>query len=311
MTNKYRGVDPMLTNVAKGYTNARMIASAVLPTIPVKNQAGKHYIYDRGRFRVNDTERGAGSNSNEVTLNLTTGNPYHCNDHALRQFVTDEDRDNAVSPMNPYVDATENVVDMLMIDREKAVADLVTNVSNLTQNTTLSGTDQWSDAANSDPIDDLETGMQTVHSAIGVNPNTLILGKQVWDKLKHHPDFLERIKYSQKGIVGTDLLADLIGVEKVLVGEAFYTSSDEGQTETTSYVWGKDAVLAYIAPRVAPKMITLGLNYLWNGKTMKVERMRGTDEEDRKGAYVRAGDWYYDDNIVAADAGYLLKSVVA
>lgn len=311
MTNRYLGVDPMLTNVAIGYKNERFIADMVMPPLMVAKQSGKHFVYDRGRFRINDTERGSGSNSNEVTLSLTTGNPYFCEDHALRQFVADEDVDNAITPTSPFVDATENVADMLRTGYEKTIADFVTNTSNLTSNTTLSGTDQWSDYNNSDPFDDFETGMQTIHSNIGVNPNTLILGKQVWDKLKHHPDLLERVKYSQRGVITTDLLANLIGIERVLIGGAFYTSSDEGQTEATSYIWGKDAVLAYVAPRIAPKMITLGFTYTWNGKTMKVERQRGSDEEDRKGTYVRAGDWYYDDKLVAAEAGYLIKNAVA
>lgn len=311
MTNRYLGVDPMLTNVAIGYKNERFIADQVFPALNVKTQSGKHFIYDRGRFRIDDTERASGSPSNEVTHSLSVGNPYFCEDHALKTFVTDEDVESSVSPSSPFVDATENVTDKLRTDYEKKIADFVTNTSNLTQNTTLSGTDQWSDYNNSDPIDDLETGMQTVHSGIGMNPNTLIMGKQVWDKIKHHPDFLERIKYSQRGIVATELLASLLGVERVLVGGAYYVSTDEGQSESTSYIWGKDAVLAYIAPRVAPKTITLGYTYTWNGKTMKVERMRGTDEDDRKGTYVRAGDWYYDDKMVAAGAGYLLKSVVA
>lgn len=309
MTNPYLGVDPMLTNVAISYSNDRFIADQVFPILPVKKQSAKHFIYDRGRFRINDTERGAGSNSNEVTLTLTVGTAYFADDHVLRQFVTDEDRDNAITPTDPYIDATENVRDMLLVDREKKLADFVTDTNNLSENITLSDTDQWSDYNNSDPFDDIEIGKQSVHTKIGVDPNVIILGKQVWDKLKHHPDLLERVKYSQKGVITTDLFASLIGIEKVLVGGAYYTSSDEGDVEATSYIWGKNVILAFVAARIAPKLMTLGLTYTW--KTMQVERLRGSDEEDRKGTYVRAGNDYYDQKLVAAGAGYLLKTVVA
>lgn len=309
MTNQYLGVDPMLTNVAIAYSNDQLIADQIFPEFLVKKQSGKHFVYDRGRFRLNDTKRASGSPSNEVTLSITTGSTYFCEDHALKQFVADEDVDNAITPTSPFVDATENVTDMLRIDRENSLQTLIRSTSNLTQNTTLSGTSQWSDYTNSDPFDDLETGMQTVHSAIGVNPNTLILGKEAWDKLKHHPSFLERIKYSQKGVITPDLLAALIGVDKVLIGGAYYTSSVEGATEATSYLWGKDAILAFINPRIAQKMITLGLTYTW--KKMETKRLRGTDEEDRSGTYVRVGNMYYDQQLVAAGAGYLLKTVVA
>ena len=311
MPNQYLGVDPMLTKTAIGYKNERMIADLVFPELGVNKQSGKHFTYDRARFRVEETERAAGTNSKEVTLAVGTGSTYFAEDHALKQFVSDEDRDNAITPTTPMVDATENVMDLLKIAKEKELADLITSTANLTQNTTLAGTDQWSDYTNSDPFDDLETGMQTVHSAIGVNPNTLILGKEVFDKLKHHPDLLERVKYSERGVITVEMLANLIGVEQVLIGGAYYTSSAEGQTEATSYVWGKHSILAFVPKRMTPKMIGLGLSYTWNAKTLGVKKLRGSDEDDREGTYVRAGGYYYDQKIVAAAAGYLLKNSVA
>src|SRR3954447_1521025 len=117
-TNRYQGVDSVLTNVSIGYQNSAYIAETLFPTLPVDKQTGKHFIYDRGQFRLNDIVRGAGAASNEVTRNLTTGLPYICEDHALKEFVTDEDMKSAVAPMDPMVDATENVTDMLMVSRE-------------------------------------------------------------------------------------------------------------------------------------------------------------------------------------------------
>jgi hypothetical protein len=311
-TNRYQGVDPVLTNVAIGYSNADYIASQLFPDVPVKFQSGKHFIYDQGRFRVNTTRRSTGAKSQEMTLKLTTGDPYFCEDHALKQFVPDEDVRNAQTPTDPYQDATENLMDLHLVAREVEVATLLTSTANLTQNTTLSGTSQWSDYSNSDPFGDIETGKQTVHAAIHQSPNTLVIGKQAWDKLKLHPALIERIKYTGKGPLTTDMVASLFEVDRILVGGAAKNTAKEGQTDSMSYIWGKDAVLTYLAPRVAPKVLTLGLNYIWQGEgTLQVERLRGTDEEDRKGTYVRVGNWYYDTNIVAPGAGYLLKSVAA
>ena len=120
---------------------------------------------------------------------------------------------------------------------------------------------------------------------------------------------MERVKYTQLGVLTPELLARIFGVERVLVGGAAKTTSVEGQTETTGYIWGKHAILAYIAPVVRPKILTLGLTYTW--KTMQVERLRGTDEEDRKGTYVRVGNHYYDQKFVSAACGYLVKNAVA
>jgi len=310
-TNRYQGVDPVLTNVAIGYQNETYIAESLFPSLPVKFQSGKHFVYDQGRFRVVTTKRGMGANSQEMQLKLTTGNPYFCEDHALKQFVPDEDVDNAQTPTDPFTDAAENLMDLHMVARETEVASLVTSTGTMTQNTTLSGTSQWSDYSNSDPFADIETGKQTVHAAIHRTPNILVMGKQAWDKLKLHPALIERIKYTGKGPLTTDMVASLFEVDRILVGGAAKNTAKEGQTDSTSYIWGKDAVLLYNPGRVAPKTMALGLTYVWQGKTLQVERLRGTDEEDRKGTIVRAGNWYYDTNIVAASAGYLLKTVVA
>ena len=151
MANDYLGVDPMLTNIALAYKNERYIADLIFKPLGVKKQSGKHFVYDQGRFRINETLRAKGSNSNEVTLKLTTGSTYFCDDHALKQFVPNEDVDNSVISNAPFIDAAENVMDMLMVDKEKALADYMADTANLTNNTTLSGTDQWSDFLNSDP----------------------------------------------------------------------------------------------------------------------------------------------------------------
>lgn len=309
MTNRYQGVDPMLTNVAIAYENAAYIAEQIFPSFQVKKQSAKHFIYDQGRFRDVNNTRGQSANSNEVKLTLTTGTAYFAEDHALKLFVADEDVDNAETPTTPFQDATEFLMDQHMVARERELATMLADTAIMTLNTTLSGTSQWSDYNNSNPFGVIDTGKAAVHAVIHQDPNVLILGKQVWDKLKQHPDFLERVKYSAKGVITEDLLASLVGVDKVLVGGAAYVTSKQGQTEATGYIWGKHAILAYVAPTVRPKLMTLGLTYTW--KALKVERLRGVDEEDRKGTYVRVGDWYYDQKLVSASAGYLIKNAVA
>lgn len=308
-TNRYQGVDPVLSNLSIGYNNDQYIAESLFPSITVAKQSGKHFIYDKGRFRNPKSLRGSGAPSNEVGLTLTTGLPYFAEDHALKQFVSDEDVDNAVPPLDPFADATENLTEMHFINREIELASIITSTSVMTQNTTLSGTSQFSDYSNSDPFSVIETGMQTVHASIFNRPNTAVVGKQAWDKLKNHPAFLERVKYTQKGVITEDLLASLIGVDRVLIGAAGKNTAAEGQTDSMGYIWGKDIVLAYVNPRIGQKMITLGLTYTW--KTRVVERLRGSNEEDRKGTYVRVGENYYDQNLVSASAGYLIKNAVA
>lgn len=308
MPNQYLGVDPMLSKVAIAFKNVDYIAEKIWLPLDVKKQSAKHFIYDKRNLRQSETLRAAGSNSNEIDIKLTPGTPYFADDHVLKQFVSDEDRDNAIQPVDPLIDATENCREGLLIDKEIALAATLADTAVLTNNDTLSGTDQWSDFSNSDPFDDIQTGKTSILQNTGRHANTLVLGQETYDKLKHHPDLLERVKYSQKGILTTDLLKALFGVKNVLIGSGIKNTATEGQTDTTGFIWGKHAWLAYVHPKVERKMVTFGYHYRF--KKMVVEKLRGSDEEDRKGTFVRCGNDFYDQKIVAADAGYLIKDAI-
>jgi hypothetical protein len=308
MTNRYEGVDPLLTEISLGYKNEAYIADLLLPTVPVKLQSGKHFIYDKGHFRSEASKRGAGARSREVTHNITVGLPYFCEDHSLKEFVTDEDVNNAPAGVDPYIDATENVTDKLLIDREQTAAALLTNTSNISQNSALSGTSQWSDYTNSNPIEAIRAAKTTIHGEIFVDPNVLMLSKPVYDKLIDHPLIIDRIKYSQLGVATNELLARILDVEKVIVGAAGQNTSVEGQADNMSYIWGDNALLMYVSPRIGQKIVTTGITYQWGVRT--TERLNGVDERDRRGQFIRVGDDYRDQELIAPQAAYLFTNVV-
>jgi hypothetical protein len=258
-------------------------------------------------FRSEDSKRGQGARSKEVTHNISTGLTYFCEDHALKEFVADEDVDGAPAGVDPYVDATENVTEKLLVSREIETAALLTSTSVITQNTTLSGTSQWSDP-NSNPVAAIRGAKKTVRDSIMVDPNTLMISKNVFDKLVDHPAIVERVKYSQLGILTADLLARFFDVDRVIIGAAKKNTSVEGQADSMSDIWGNDALLAYINPRLGKKTVTLGVTYQWKQRT--TERLNGTDERDRRGQFVRVGDHYYDEQLIAAGAAYLFKDAV-
>jgi len=299
-------VDPVLGNISMKYTNESFIADQVLPVIPVAKQTGKYYVYDKSNFRIDKSNRAAGAGANEVDFGFEAKGTYSCDDHALKGKVPFEIQEQADAALNPLVDETENVTEKLMLDKEKNAADLLTSSSNLTQYTGLSGTSQWSDYSNSDPIGDVRTGRQTIHAASFKKPNTLILGKQVYDILLDHPQIIERIKYSALGIVTPELIARVFQVEKVIVGEAGYNTQAEGQTASLSYIWGRNAILAYISPRVSIKMVSLGATFTYKNRI--VERW---DDRDARATYVRVGDDNYDQKIIAAACGYLIQTAVS
>lgn len=299
-------VDPALSQVSIKYTNDTFIADVVCPMIKVAKMTGKYFVYDKSNLRIDRTQRALGSPANEVDFGVDPTGTYICSDHALKEFTPDQIQDQADAALNPLVDSVENITEKLLLDREQNAANLLTSTSNLTQNVTLAGTAQWSDYTNSDPIGDVRTARTTIHQNTFKKPNTLILGKQVYDILIEHPAIIERIKYSQLGVVTPELLARVFQVEKILVGEAGSNTAKEGQTDALSYVWGKNAVVAYIAPQIRLKMLTLAATFVYGVRTAKRWR-----DEDREGTYVRIGNDNYVQQIIAAAAGYLIAAATA
>lgn len=299
-------VDPALSNVSIRYSNDIFIADLLLPMLKVAKQTGKYFVYDKANLRIDQTTRAAGAGANEIDFGVAPTGVFSTNDHALKGFVSDEVQDQADAALNPLVDEVETITEKLMLDREQNAANLLFATGNITNNTTLSGTSQWSDGDNSDPIGDIRTARISVHQNTFKLPNTLVLGKQVYDQLIEHPQVIDRIKYSQLGVATPELLAKIFQVDKVIVGYAGSNTAKEGQTDSLSYVWGKFALVAYISPQIKLRNVTLGYTFTYSTRTAKRWR-----DEDREGTYVRIGNDNYQMALIAAACGYLIAGAVA
>jgi len=296
--------DAVLSGVSVRYTNEEMIADRILPVIPVKMESDKYYTYTRA-WKLPQSRRAAGAEANEVEWNVGTAT-YQCEEYALKDFIPDRVRNNADSPLSMDVDTTENLTELIQLGREKRVADIIFAAGTYgTQTSALTGTNLWSDYAGSDPIGDVRTAKSTVHAASGKMPNTMVIGYQSHLKLLDHPDILERIKYTQKGVVNEQLLAQLFEVENYIVGKALYDTTQEGVAESLSYVWGKKVALIYSEPSPGLKKASFGYQFQSRGFRVKKWRVEG-----REGDFVEAGE-IRDEKVVAASTGYLYSAVTA
>lgn len=299
-------IDPVLTNMSVGFTNPALIAEMLFPRINVKSRTGFYYVFDKTKFRTEDDLRSGINRANRVDYGMTKTAYGPLLEHSLEEGIEYEVRDTYPSPHDARADATENVSDKLALGHEKAVASILGDTSILTQNTTLSGNDQWSDYGNSDPFDDIETGFVEIQSNGMVTANTASMGFEVWSKLKNHPDLLGRLSTASVRTLTTELFGALVGVEKVLIGKAMENTAVEGQSDILAFVWGKNFVLSYITPRPGIKKVTFGY-------TLQVAGARVVDRWDEpwnKAEFVRATD-YYEAKLVNLEAAYLIKNAIA
>lgn len=237
--------DPILSTVVQGYKHPEHVGIFLFPAVPVAVSGGKVIEFDKAAFRLYNTLRAPGSATKRITFGYQ-GKPYSLENHALEAAVPREHLRDA--SMVPGIDlgsrAVNNVMRVESLVLENDQATIARNLTNYDANhkVTLSGTAQWNDYANSDPIGDVKAGREAVRSSTGVYPNVIEISALVMAKLSEHPNILDKIKYTQRGVVTAELLAILFEVDRVVIGKAIGFADDD----TTIEVWGKDVVMAYV-----------------------------------------------------------------
>lgn len=238
-------VDPELTAITIAYRNLGYIADLVLPRVPVSLQQFKYWQYPVAEsFIIPDTKVGRRGQPNEVDLTATEATSS-TNDYGLDDPIPQSDIDQAPQGKNPQDRATSQLTDYIMLDRETRAAGLVFDATQYGAGykIQLSGTDQWSDFANSDPIDDILLALDTPL----MRPNICVMGNAVWTKLRAHPKIVQAI-YGQAvagGIVSREAFASLFELEELIIGQSRLNTAKKGQTASLSRVWGKHCLFAY------------------------------------------------------------------
>jgi hypothetical protein len=311
-------IDQALTNISVGWPTVGLAGAALFPAVSVRKQSDKYYIFGREGWLPEHDLRAPGTEANEISGAAVSLDTYYAQEHALQIAVTDEERENADSPLSPDRDGTLLVTSKILLGRERAFQTIATTAANYSSGNTvtLSGTSQWNDYANSDPISDLRSAKIAINARIFQDPNVAVIPYQVMVKLEDHPDFLERIKYSERAIFSPELLASVLGFDKVIVPGVGVNTAHLGATASLGYLWGKDVIVAYVPGGPGLKVPAYGYEFVWNNQT--VDRWR---EDKRKSDVIRISR-YYDVKLVAQGdagtsdagksiAGYLIKTAVA
>lgn len=301
-------IDRAMTEFSLRYSNSLFIAESVIPPAFVQKDSDKWFKYDKSNMRSeSDGPRGDREAAEEASYSVTTDS-YQLGYYSLKDIVTDRVRNNSDAPLRPDEDAVQNLLDKMLLGKEIRAAALMFSTSNITQNTTLSGTSRWSDYSGSDPFGDIETARAQVLSGSTRLPNAVVMGWQVWSKLKYHTGLVERIKYSTPNGMTLAMFADLIEIEvgNIFIGAAQKDTAVEGQTYSASFVWGKGFNLFYRNPNPSPSSLACALT-LRKQQDREVTTWRSNDPA---GDYKKV-EMPYVQKLVEEKAAYYIASAVA
>lgn len=257
-------VDAILTNVSVAFMNEMdsFVASKVFPTISVNKQSDKYFTYSQADFYRDQAKvRADGTESAGSGYSLST-DFYSSSVWALHKDIGDQVRANSDSPLDPDMDATRFLTHQMMIRQER---DWASNYFT----TGVWGTDStpstlW-DATGSDPIGDIQTGINTILNNTGYLANTLVLSYNAYKTLRNHPDFVDRYKYTSADSITPELIGKVLDLPRVMVMKGVYNSAAEGASASYGQIGDKDALLCYVAPSAGLMTASAGYNFVWNG----------------------------------------------
>lgn len=316
-------IDRALTNMSVAYMQEEkaFIADKVFPKIPVKKQSDVYFIYKKGDFFRDEARVRAGaSESVGGEYGIETSDPYYCKVHAFHKDVTEQERANTDDPLDADTDATDFVTQKMMIRRETQWAEKyfksgiwTTEIAGVGATPTTGQVLQFDKPA-SDPIRVVSDEIVKMASQTGYRPNTLVMTPAVFYALKNHEDILDRIKYTQKGIVTEDLLATLFEVDNIYVSWAVVNTANQGAEDKINFVMGNHMLLCYVNPRPAIKKPSAGYLFTWTG-------LKGAEAFGNRivrlpmdllglGTERIEGEIAFDAKVIAQDLGVFFKDIV-
>lgn len=300
-----------LTNYAKGFRQNGLFSDIVAPRVQVGRQTDYYYIWDRSDQMLNFQDlRATGDPAQRVRRSVSTSS-YNAKSHALAGAVPDETRANAEQAGIPQLTSQMGVTAFLqkkiLLKKEYRWASMMTT-TNVTNNTTLAGSDQWT-SADSTPAGPVATGKKVIRRA-GVNPNLMIIGEDAYAAAVVNPHILNSFKYTQKGVIGLAELAAYFDVERVELAGAIQVTADS--TQTASVIFDADDVLlCYVDPNANNEDISFMKTFVWAGAPGTIGGygvVVGRDPDPTAKTDVIGVDFYYDQVITSVEAGYLFKN---
>lgn len=312
-------VNRPLTNISVAYArSAGFVGREVFPVVPVAKKSDSYFVYDKGDWlRSEATERAPGTESAGGGYRLST-DTYTAKVYAFHKDVDDDTRENADAPLDLEADATRYCTRKILLKAETdwQSAFFGTGVWGTDRSGVASGPTGTQylqfDQSGSDPIGEITGSGIDVEAATGYMPNFIVSQARVTNAIKNNADVIDRIKYTETGIVTDALLAAVMDVDAFFTASAVQNSAAEEATDSVDFIMGKGLLLGYRAPSASLLEPSAGYTMVWTGmagsvqgfqtRTMRMDHLNA-DRIEVQGAW--------DQKAVATDVAVFFDAAVA
>lgn len=333
-------VDRPLSNISVAHfqDTADYVSQRFFPTISVNHVSDKFTIYPSGYFnRLWESKRAEEGVANTISYATTMGD-YHCEEEALRVYISDRKRSNVDSQRQLDREATILLTMSLLLHREKwFVNEFMLPTSGWTTNVTgvASGATgiqpgggsvlKWSDTA-SDPVKDMLDLHREMLRVGKRKPNKAIMTLDVYNVIRNHPDVMDRIRFTgssdSPAIAGLNSLAQLFELEEIIIMQTVLNQAPHGIEDPVTGLPPTDDIflaenkilLGYVQSGIGLMVPVAGLTFMHNRYLAQsvsggpaVRRYR--EHPGKKGEYIEA-EYSLDQRIVAPDLGCVITDII-
>jgi len=310
--------DTYLTNLSVGWIQqpSNFIATQAAPNLPVDKKSDRIAQYSQADLYRDEMQLRAPGTESAGGGYRVSSDTYLCDVYASHIDVDEQTIAGADNPYAPLEDALKVLLQRERIKRERQFGSEAFTTSIWTGGTSSDPTAASLSAAwdnpSSTPIEDLAEQSNSILVKTGQLPNTLIVNYLGWTALKNHPDVVDRVKYTSSAPVSEELVARLLGLDRVLVSKAPRNSAQEGLSASYSSILGNNALLVYVSAN--PGMFEPGglVTFVWRGYPGSTDGRRvDRFHLDKERAWRVEAEAAFDIKVLDANSGCFIQSVAS
>lgn len=302
-------LNPLLTGIASRYMASLPLAGLRLaPVFNTPLHSAQYYVYDTSNFVNVPTDiRHAPASPFKRLVSKLSDDTFVAKDYGIEEPVDMMEIKLYSSFFQADRSAMERAVRIVALNHEIRVRNAVRA---LTQ--TASPSTKWNAASGTTIQADVQAAKNAIQASIGVDPNLMVIPRDVMNALRIAPEIVDRFKYAQGGLITKQMLEALFEIEIVVSNDNINTAA-EGQTASMGGVWTDEVVLSYSQPSADLKALNFMRTFNWTANDGSGPSGIATfsyDENQIDSRVVRARQ-FTDEKVVASGAAYYLSNVLA
>ncbi len=260
---------PLTQLVVAHFQQTETCFDKVFPFVGSSKKNDSYYLFTQADLsRIVAQKRAPGARPVRADLGLETAT-FDCDLFALEVVVEDDVVDNADEALDlaksKSMFAEQNIT--LALEERWAADYMAASVWTSTGaelDGSAAGFTPWDDGG-SDPVSDILNMLDTVEAnSSGHRPNVGACSRPVMTTLLKHPAVIDRLKYTSGGPTGIDILAKLVGLERICVSGAVKNTAAQGATASYSRIVGNHFLVAHTPKSAGKDIPSAGYSFVWN-----------------------------------------------